>query len=314
MRICSYDEVDPYEVYKLGMIAFGWPITPKYVEHRLREDPRVIDGFAIYAVEGETVVSQVVPLKMTVRLTSGEEMVGGIQGVCSLPGVWGKGYARRLMERSHEMYRELGLRITTLTTSRNIRGYGIYRKMGYTELPPLYQASRPLPPRRQKPQGIRFRPATEADLPTIQAFYEEHTSDHYGWSCRHPRLLQMKFAWDQKMIKPYRIVMRNDVEVGYVRQPGQGTLTDEPVIPDIQDFEEAVGALESEAKGGFACVNDISSARDQERFITLGYDVSGPLMGKVMAMSLLSAPRTEELPSLFGSEEGRFVFYPTDGF
>lgn len=74
MQLRTYDEVDPYEVYKLTMLTFGWPLTPRYVRHFLRRDPRRCDGFAIYAMEGGKPVAQVVPLKMPVRLTGGVEV------------------------------------------------------------------------------------------------------------------------------------------------------------------------------------------------------------------------------------------------
>ncbi len=314
MRILSYDEVDPYEVYRLGMVAFNWPITPKYVKHRLQRDPRVLDGFAIYAVEGGKVVSQVVPLKMRVRLTTGEETVGGIQGVCTDPDMWGKGYARRLMVRSHEIYRELSIRISTLTTSRNIRGHGIYAKLGYTDLPPFFQATRLLPTEREGPQGLHIRSVREKDLSAIQGFYEVHTSDQFGWSLRDPGLLRMKVAWDRKTLDPYRIVTRDNTDIGYVRAPGQGVLTDEIVIPRAEDFKDTLRALEKDARGDYACVSSVSTGRDLERLVALGYTPSSSMMGKVMALSLSSGLKTKELPQLFGSKDGRFVFYPTDGF
>jgi GNAT superfamily N-acetyltransferase len=192
MQVRTYEEVDPYEVYKLTMVTFRWPLTPKYVRHFLRRDPRRCDGYALYAVEHGRPVAQVVPLRMPVRLTNGVEGVGGVAGVCSLPSVWGRGFARGRIERAHDIYRELGLRITTLTTSRNIRGYGIYRKMGYVDLGDFFQASRTLPSGGRGRGGLRVRRASPRDLPEIQASFERYTADLLGWTERDPRLLEAR--------------------------------------------------------------------------------------------------------------------------
>src|SRR6266571_2490305 len=97
MKVRTYDEIDPVDAFRLSVVA------------------------------------QVVPLRFPVRLASGVEEVGGVAGVCSHPSVWGRGFAHRLMDAAHTRLRELGLRISTLTTSRNIRGYRVYAKMGYAD-------------------------------------------------------------------------------------------------------------------------------------------------------------------------------------
>lgn len=314
MKIQTYDEVDPFEVYKLGMIAFGWAITPKYVEHRLREDPRIMEGFAIYAMVGGEVVSQVVPLKMQVHLTSGVETVGGVQGVCSLPSVWGKGYAWRLMEKTHEIYREQGFRISTLATSRNIRGYGIYRGLGYVDIGPMRRAARQLPDERRKPKGLRLRKASKEDLPAIQGFFRDYTKDMYGYTERDPRLLPMKVSWDLKNLDSYRMVVKGDSVVGYVRIASHSALTDEVIVPDEEDFGATVRLLESSEESDFVSVPGLTSTKDQERFRSLGYNLYGPMMGTAMALSLDVGLDTWTLPDLFGDRTGEFVFYATDGF
>ncbi len=315
MQIRSYDEVDPYEVYKIGMIGFGWPLTPEYVRHALREDPRVLDGFAIYAMEREKPIAQVVPLEMPVRLTSGVETVGGIAGVCSHPSVWGKGYAWRLMERAHERYRELGLSISTLTTSPNIRGHGIYRRMGYVDLAPFYRGGRSLPAKRDRPKGIKSRSATRKDLSSIHSFYKRHTRGLTGWVMRDSRLLPMRVARDHDTLKAYRIVERDGEPVGYLRASrGGNLLASEIILPRMSDFRGAIQALESEDRRSLVSLGAVTSRRDQDRYRAVGYDLYGPTLAAVMAMPLDRRFRPRDLPQLFGAGEGRFVLYPTDHF
>ncbi len=315
MQIRTYDEVDPYQVYRLTMIAFGWPLTPEHVKDSLERDPRVLEGYGIYAVERGKVLSQVVPMRMPVRLSSGVETVGGIVGVCSLPTVWGQGYARRLMERAHEMYKELGLRISALTTSPNIRGYNIYRKMGYVDLASFYRGAKKLPQKRSKPKGVRIRKATRKDLANIQAFYERHVRGQYGWVRRDPALLPMRATRDPKALENYRIVERKGKATGYIRiPPGQSVLASEPVVPREADFNAAIRVLEAAEARAYASLGDASSDRDLNRYRAIGYDLYGPTLGTAMAAPLSSGLRARDLPGLFGGPQGRFVLYPTDGF
>ncbi len=315
MQVRTYEEVDPYEVYKLTMATFGWPLTPKYFRRFLRRDPRRCDGCAIYAAEHGRPVAQVVPLQMPVRLTRGVEVVGGIAGVCSLPSVWGRGFARGLMERAHDIYRELGLGITTLTTSRNIRGYGIYRRMGYADLGDFLQASRTLPTGGRGRRGFRVRRASRRDLPGIQASFERCTADLLGWTERDPRLLEARVAWDRKELDEYRMAVRDGEVVGYLRTSPQDNITaEEAMIPDLKDFRAAHRALEAREKRGYAVVRGITCARDSKRYRSIGYDINGPRLGVAMAMPLKGSARARDLPRLFGVPQGRFVLYSTDWF
>ena len=315
MRIVTYDEVDPYEVYRLNLSAFGWGLSEGDVSRVRRKDPRVFDGFAFYAVERGKPLAQVHPLRMPVRLTTGVETVGGIAGVCSHPTVWGRGYARRTMERAHEWYREQRLRIVTLTTSRNTRGFRLYTRLGYVDLAPFYRASRNVPRNRKKPQGFRLRKATRNDLPQIQRLFEGYTRDFYGWTSRLPQLLTALLAWNPDYLDRYRLLLRDRSVVGYLRtRPDRGVLMEEVIALRWEDFRAAVGLLESRVRGNIATVNWITPKKDQERYRGLGYALDGPIPDATMAMSLDRRTRPRDLIRLFGVGSGNFAHYPTDDF
>src|SRR3989442_403587 len=123
MRVRTYDEIHPDDSFRLSFLAFGEAWDEAKVRRVRSSDRRYLEEFALYAEERGRVLAQVVPLRFQVRLRSGVEEVGGLAGVCSHPAVWGRGYARRLMDAAHDRFRALDLRISTLTTSRNIRGY-----------------------------------------------------------------------------------------------------------------------------------------------------------------------------------------------
>lgn len=315
MRILTYDEVDPYEVYHLTLSAFGFGLSEKWVRHARRKDPRVIEEYAIYAVEGGRPLAQVIPLKMVVRLTTGVETVGGIAGVCSHPSVWGRGYARRLMAFAHGLYRERDFRIATLATSRNIRGYRLYRKLGYVDLAPFYRGTRRIVRKPARPQGIRLRKATRHDIPRIHALFERHVRNLCGWTIRPDSLLELYVSWEGSRLDPYRIALRDGVPIGYLQTDPKGhRLAEEVIVPRAEDFRAAMRFLETQAMRGIATTGDVSSNRDIRRFRDLGYDLSGPMPGTTMALALVPNLRTASLPRLFGAAAGRFVHYPTDDF
>src|SRR2546425_4733885 len=152
MRVRTYDEIDPLAAFRLGVVSFGSAWDEAKVRRVRAHDRTYLEEFALYAEERGRVLAQVVPRRLAVRTTNGVEEVGGLAAVCSHPGVWGRGFARRLIEATHDLFRELGLSMSALTTSRNIRGYGVYAKVGYVDPAPVPQGNPPGAPRKA-PEG-----------------------------------------------------------------------------------------------------------------------------------------------------------------
>ena len=174
MKVRTHDEIDPLAAFRLNLLAFGSAWDDARIRRERSYDRRYLEEYAFYAQERGRILAQVVPLRFRVRLMTGVEDVGGLAGVCSHPTVWGRGFAHRLIEATHERFRDLGLRIATLTTSRNIRGYGVYLKQGYVDLAPFWQGVRPVT-RRRNPVGYRLRRARRSDLSAIHRLYRTHT-------------------------------------------------------------------------------------------------------------------------------------------
>jgi len=314
MRVRTYDEIDPIDAFRLSVLSFGDAWDPAKIRRVRASDRRYLKEVALYAEERGRVLAQVVPLRFPVRLSTGVEEVGGLAGVCSHPAVWGRGYARRLMDAAHDRLRELGLRISTLTTSRNIRGYRVYARMGYVDLAPFWSGVRPVT-RRRPPTGYRLRRASKADLPAMHALYREHTRKMLGWTERDPEQLAWAIIQDPDCLSKYLVVTRDGSRVGYLRTRLADSVTMEEVIaPDVRDFRAAAVLMEARMRRGIATVNWITANRDASRFRGLGYTVDGPIPDATMALSLTKELRTADLPRLFGGTSGRFVQYPTDHF
>src|SRR2546428_6462528 len=128
------------------------------------------------------------------------------------------------MDAVHDRFRELGFRISTLTTSRNIRGYGVYAKMGYVDLAPFWSGVRPVT-QRLPPGGYRLRKATKADLPAMHNLYRSHTRRMLGWTERDPEQLVWALVKDPDYLSKYRIVTRNGQRLRCLRARPGGPVT-----------------------------------------------------------------------------------------
>ncbi|TLZ89138.1 MAG: GNAT family N-acetyltransferase [Methanobacteriota archaeon] len=314
MRVRTYDEIDPLAAFRLGVVSFGSAWDEAKVRRVRAHDRTYLEEFALYAEERGRVLAQVVPRRLAVRTTNGVEEVGGLAAVCSHPGVWGRGFARRLIEATHDRFRELGLSVSALTTSRNIRGYGVYAKLGYVDLAPFQQAIRQVT-RRMAPKGYGLRAVRRSDMSTIHRLYRTQTRRMLGWTERPERALEWGVIRTRDYLEKYRIVLRDGQAVGYLRtRPHDGITMEEVVAPNPQDFRAAVALMEAKAETGIATVNWITARSDVTRFRSLGYTVDGPFPDTTMAVSLVKEIRTTDLARRFGGTTGKFVQYPTDDF
>lgn len=314
MQIRTLDEIDAKEAYRLSAASFGGTLTESEMRRIYRRDPRYVYGLPLYAVERGRVLAQVVPMRFPVRLSTGVEAVGGLSGVCSLPSVWGRGYARRLMEHVHDMFREDGLRISTLTTSFNIRGYGVYRGLGYVDVAPFYLGTQAVRKERRAPAGLVLRRTRKEDLPQIHELYVHATRGMLGWTERSPVELPAAYTTFPWFRGRYRVAVRGRRIVGYLRsRPDSGALMEEVIAPREPDFRGIVAAMESKARREVATANWITCRRDAARFRRLGYRMD-LISDTTMAVPLTRAVKARDLPALFGGTTGRFVQYPTDDF
>src|SRR2546425_6791404 len=314
MRVRTYDEIDPLAAFRLGVVSFGSAWDEAKVRRVRAHDRTYLEEFALYAEERGRVLAQVVPRRLAVRTTNGVEEVGGLAAVCSHPGVWGLGFARRLIEATHDRSRELGLSVSALTTSRNIRGYGVYAKLGYVDLAPFQQAIRKVTQRRT-PEEYRVRAARRSDMSTMHRLYRTHTRRMLGWTERSERALEWAIIGARDYLEKYRIVLRGGNAVGYLRtRPEDGITMEEVVAPSAHDFRAAVALMEAKSEVGIATVNWITARSDAARFRGLRYTVDGPFPDTTMAISLVKEIRTSDLPRRFGGTSGKFVQYPTDDF
>src|SRR2546430_14906450 len=101
MKVRAYDEIDPLDAFRLSLLAFGSAWDAAKIRRARSTDRRYFNDFALYSEERGRVLAQVVPLRFSLRVSTGLEQARGLAGACSHPSVWRRRYARRLIDAVH---------------------------------------------------------------------------------------------------------------------------------------------------------------------------------------------------------------------
>lgn len=200
-------------------------------------------------------------------------------------------------------------------TSPNIRGYGIYSRMGYIDLSPFYLATRRLPSHRPTPEGLRLRKATRRDLPLIQSAYNRSVEGMMGWAARNPGALAATSHLYPEVLGQFRIVLWRGEVAGYTRAPkGNEAMAEELVVSKDRPHKSVLQTLEAGWKSEYAIVRGVTDMGERRRLKAAGYDLHHPTIFTDMALHLRRRIRQRDLRILFGLAQGRFVHYRTDWF
>jgi len=137
MEIRTYRELESTdELLPLLDHAFRWTFNRRSFEQVAKMDPRLKDSpIGFCGLEDGHITGFVGVMDLPTRTLEGNvERVGGVYGVATLPGQTRKGVCTVLFERVHEYFREKGYRFSVLGTSHTLVAYGLYRKLGYSDL------------------------------------------------------------------------------------------------------------------------------------------------------------------------------------
>lgn len=304
MRIVGYDELaDKAQLAVLGDSAFGWVPTPERTAARRKHDPRYRDTYGYGLLDGQTLVGFVGVLHVNVRSRSGRPIpAGGIHNVMTRPGYIRRGIARRLIERCHDHFRERGCAVSILFTSRSLVAVGLYRQLGYVELP---RSGRPAPAaflvrevKGKPPKSMRAR----LDHARLERLYEQcgaRLSDFL----REPGWLKGRMtAWQEGA---EHLVTDRD---GYAYIEAERNLVRvyELVAKDDACRRRLIAKIDRLNRPAVACyvINDPATRR---LLVERGYVLRPESFGLLMARSLLDTPLARLLPA-------RFRYSPIDQF
>lgn len=171
---------------------------------------------AVFAVEGDDVLSGVYTSRYPFVTPDGPEAATGIETVMTRPDAKGRGLASRLLDEVHRRERADGLRLSLLWTGRSNRAYDLYRRLGYRD---LYRPRSSLryvgraPP--VAPTDVRVRPATRADAEVLERLHRRANAGRLGFARRFPHSFRTRFLVRQ--IRPDQVLLaeRRGRPVGY---------------------------------------------------------------------------------------------------
>jgi len=185
LEIYEYDAVEPLAVLELNLLSLSYALTPQRVALIRQLDARPFPFFALYAVEDSILAGQVAVYRLPVMTLDGPQEVGGASAVCTHPAFSGRGIATALLEEAHRRMRLVGLRFSTLGTSRFRLAHRLYHNIGYEDVLPTQSIFLPVQ-EALIPTRLRATPATPEGLHLADELYASVTPGRLGFS-RRPR-------------------------------------------------------------------------------------------------------------------------------
>ncbi|KXA90680.1 hypothetical protein AKJ61_00105 [candidate division MSBL1 archaeon SCGC-AAA259B11] len=248
MEILFYDEVEDWQMSELNLACFDHPYSREQVEERIDKDDRVPDwGGELYAKEGEKLLGCVGVIYPKVRTKEGVRKAAGIRNVCTRPSESGKGVAKHLLERLHDIIEERGVRYSLLLTSAFLIAHNLYMRMGYRDI------HKPTVGYKKVEDGSsRVRFEKEKNFDYVHSAYSESVDGLYGLVEREEdfgRAAEVRGVPDNDLL---RIAYdENDERIGYIRfaEKRKHLVCDEIAVEKPADLSRIFEALEGETDG-----------------------------------------------------------------
>ncbi len=211
MKIITFDELkDSYQFLRVMDASFGWCATPQRIAKIRKLDERYKYPFGFCMMEGETLAGFVGVIYIPVKTVDGKiEKVGGIHAVATYPAFIRQGVAKRLMDKAHEHFKQLGFRFSFLWTGKSLVAHSLYEKLGYSDIPALNYLPRAykfLPEKKTRISKRKKKPAVNLKL--ISSIYEKAMQNRTGFAVRIKNWV--KVAMLEKRFGPKDIILEQD--------------------------------------------------------------------------------------------------------
>jgi len=193
MNILTYNQLnDKSDIFLLWAKSFGFHCTSDWIDMWAPQDVRLQGtpiGFC--AVENEKLLGFVGVMHLPTRNKHGDtEAVGGIWAVATRPTTGRRGIGRKLLDAAENHFREQGIRLSLLTTSRSIVAYRWYSEVGYSEIeavnryPHFYQFP------RHSPNVELGKGTGDVDRHHILEIFHKHIRNNCGFTYRDEALMR----------------------------------------------------------------------------------------------------------------------------
>ncbi|UCE74507.1 MAG: GNAT family N-acetyltransferase [Methanomassiliicoccales archaeon] len=304
--------MDGQQVLELNIKCFGWFLSPDQVKFIRGVDSRAPDYFALYAVEDETVQSQVGVVTLDTQSASGVEKVGYIWGVATRPSFARKGYAKKLMEKAHERLSAEGIRYSFLGTGKSLVAYHLYQKLGYKDLTLLKRGLKRC--KAQEQGDISFNSKINNEI--IVDLFSEYSKNLFGFIKRPKNFLEVRKAWSWM---PYDLVggfFEGETPIGYVVASTEGKVIKirELCCPKIEDINKCITALESESRFEYMVLECVIGSYGISAFMESGFNLFDESWGVLMVKDLTQGNTIEEIRNSYGFEEMKFHMTSIDEY
>jgi len=312
MRILAYDEVDPDGVAVLDWTCFHWLLTPKLAADLREKDPWLPGSFAMYAVDEGEVCAQVGTCRVDTRTTEGVEKVGFVWGVCTRPDSARKGYATALLEESHRLLLEDGVRLAVLGTRRSFVAYDLYHDMGYRDLGDFGTAVKRCGGTRET--EVVFTKGLTPD--EAHELFRRHADGLLGFVHR------FRGAIDVRELNfhdgPYMkgTFSRDGETIGYavgLTSTGFVNLF-EMCCVDVGDVPDCITALERHFKPTHIMYDWTPRKAMMDQLVLSGFTPVAKTWGRLMAVDLAGELDISAIDDLYGVLEDRFTMSSIDAY
>lgn len=245
------DKLDAQD--QLLQLSTGWGIfdTEQFKLARGMGYPAASYG-AVYAVEGEELLSKVEVMRIKYEMPRGSETVSGITGVLTRRDKSRLGLARKLLEEAHKREREAGLTYSTLWTQRNNKAHELYASLGYVDVfgPPLAILKTSRSGERLK--DLELRTATADDAELLHELHSKINRGRIGFVERYRNYWQIMFALGFEKPDSIQIVLDGGKPVGYARfKEDHNWANSYEVIVEKDNAETVIDLFEEKANGGW---------------------------------------------------------------
>jgi GNAT superfamily N-acetyltransferase len=316
LRIVTYDEVDPEQALMIDLFCFGWPMTPQTVIYLRKYDRRYSSYYGMYALNDEgRAVSQVLVLHIQTRTKNGRELVGGIQGVGTLPGYSRQGYSTALMKRAHELLGEAGIRVSFLLTSASLVAHEMYGKLGYSTIATFNRGLRAVE-RNQQKHSLTLKRYEPKYATALDRLFAHQTEGDLGFVCRQPKYLTIATNVYPSLAERTSVAIAAGRVVGFVCANSEGGCAniEELVAVDDEARKSILWELERKFKLKYLSLGSLMDSKLTRFYEQEGFSIQGPGWGRVRAAGIDRSLSGRDIADLYGVNKGRFVLYSVDNF
>jgi len=312
MKILEYDDVDPVSVLDLNLLSLGYPLTPELVARIRHLDQRPFPFFGLYAVEGGTTAGQVLLYRLPGVTSEGPEDFGAVAAVATHPAFSRRGIAAQLLEEAHTRMRSVGLRFTTLATSRYRMAHLLYKRAGYEDVLAFGSAFKRFDA-IQVSTGLRAERAGEKRLDFADALYRRLAAARLGFARRYEPFFSTIIRLGDLEVNNIWLLFDGDSLVGYaIAAFSESILKVSDLLIDMRyDPASTLAAILRTVNAKYIQAR-INHHAEQRSFRSAGFQIAQPAWGTFMMKPLLSDMTIANAQRLLGIGTEAFLISGLD--